>query len=79
MTSAKKPSAFEKHAFDEDLSYEERLQAIRTWSAALAAVEEQMPEPAIVPNSGDMKTSRGWNNCLSTMSERIAALRSEET
>lgn len=53
-----------------------RTQIMDAWNAALAAVEENMPDvarehyPARLPDA-----ARGWNHCLSTMSERIAALR----
>jgi hypothetical protein len=77
MTTAKKPSAFEAWYTAHGTPGYQYLQG-KAWSAALAAVEEQMPGP-IVGIAVKSANGIGWNNCLSTMSERIAALRSEET
>jgi hypothetical protein len=43
------------------------------YAAALAAVEEQMPERG----PGKNPRSQGWNQVVDYMSERIAALRSK--
>lgn len=68
-------SEFEKNRIE--LAAELYAQGRRDgWLAALAAVEAQMPGPIL---QGDTRNVRGrgdgWNRCLSTMSERIAALK----
>jgi hypothetical protein len=42
------------------------------WLAALAAAEAKLPSASIKPEYGE---TRGWNRCLSEVSERLASLK----
>ena len=68
-------SEFEKYWNEANELSTGRGIALRTWSAALAAVEAKMPKQALANYGDETQAVRGWNRCLSEMSERIAALR----